>query len=86
MGVKIDYHHIGLSTLIVQFVHFMAKHYRHQDTKAQKWTINQRCHFVPLWQLFRRVWIMITPEPNDFASKKKRPPGIFRIAVKEENR
>jgi hypothetical protein len=25
-----------LRRLIVNFVHFMAKHYRHQDTKAQK--------------------------------------------------
>jgi hypothetical protein len=25
-----------VSTLMVQFVDFMAKHYRHQDAKAQK--------------------------------------------------
>ena len=25
-----------VSTLIVKFVDFLAKHYRHQDTKAQK--------------------------------------------------
>ena len=27
---------IRVRPLIVNFVHFMAKHYRHQDTKAQK--------------------------------------------------
>ena len=27
---------LGIRLLIVNFVHFMAKHYRHQDTKAQK--------------------------------------------------
>jgi hypothetical protein len=27
---------IQVSTLVVIFVHFMAKHFRHQDTKTQR--------------------------------------------------
>ena len=39
---------IRVRPLIVNFVHFMAKHYRHQNTKAQKRIANQRCLFVAL--------------------------------------
>jgi len=39
--------------LIVNFVHFMAKHYRHQDTEAQKGLLTNgvpscRCAFVAI--------------------------------------
>ena len=34
--------------------------------------------------MFYPVWIMITPEPDDFASKKKRLTRVFRLVVKEE--
>jgi hypothetical protein len=50
---------------------------------------NPTCHINPTQTTGKHcqfVKIMITPEPNDFASKKKRPTGICRVAVKEENR
>jgi len=50
---------------------------------------NPACHINPTYKAgkhFRFDQIKITPEPNDFASKKKRLPGFCRIAVKEENR